>query len=970
MSQISTFPAPDIPEDFITVLKSIGPKLTKSFDGDNVIPYGQAKHFSIEAIPVNSLADLSLGLKYLAPKPLRCIIRGSFKGDAVAQVVAPPARPGQYQRVGELFDEVPHHWWCADHDDFTPVLWDPVQNPEEAIRELIETLYPPEFHTASYHWQLSASAGRTPGVLKVHLWWWLATPYTGPQVEAWVRAQKLKTDMVTLRKMQVHYVANPIFLNGTPDPMAGKRCGLHQGETEAVALDIPQDVLDMAGVRTGVTGGDLELADPTTKPGAIGAFCKAYPISRVIAEILPDLFAYAEGSDRRVTWFGGGGAPEGCFVTDDDWYLGNSHNTDPARGRLSNAWDVVRLYKFGHLDTEDDLDNPLINVNELPSHRATAAWVAELPEIKGAVSEPEGDDWPTTHDCPTYRVFDHWRGKMKPGVWYFHTEKVNDIQVLRKAWICSPLHIDALTHDAQFNNFGRLLRFKNTVGRERQWSMAMEMLCAEGIPLRAELLSMGAELDPRLAKTHLGLYLQAKVPDRKVRCTLQVGWCGDSFVLPDTAIGPTASDVIFQSGERGHIEHTQAGTTDGWRTGVAALAVGNPLLCLSLSASFAGPLLEKCGAESGGIHFVGDSSTGKTTAIEAACSTWGGPTYKRSWRATSNGMEGAAAMFNDCLLALDEISECDPREVGAIVYALANGRGKQRASRSGSARGVSSWRCVVLSSGERTIATAMAEGGHRAKAGQAVRLLDVPVARTYGAWDDLQGLANAATFSDAIKRAAATHYGHAGRAFLERLARDTRDFCANLESLKASPLFNGTDFEGQDKRAASRFGLFAMAGELATEYGVTGWPPGEATQAAAEGFKLWRSLRGRGNDERRQILERVCDFIERHGDGRFSRAHAPDENQMFNGDPDHCGAPMVRDRAGWWRDTDGAREYLFTSEGMREAVKGFDFKRALDTLQAAGALRPNAAGERSQAQRIDGRTARVYAINAENLREC
>ena len=36
-------------------------------------------------------------------------------------------------------------------------------------------------------------------------------------------------------------------------------------------------------------------------------------------------------------------------------------------------------------------------------------------------------------------------------------------------------------------------------------------------------------------------------------------------------------------------------------------------------------------------------------------------------------MEGAAALFNDCLLALDEISECDPREVGAIVYALGEG---------------------------------------------------------------------------------------------------------------------------------------------------------------------------------------------------------------------------------------------------------------------------------------------------------
>ena len=34
------------------------------------------------------------------------------------------------------------------------------------------------------------------------------------------------------------------------------------------------------------------------------------------------------------------------------------------------------------------------------------------------------------------------------------------------------------------------------------------------------------------------------------------------------------------------------------------------------------------------------------------------------------------------------------------------------------------------------------------------------------------------------------------------------------------------------------------------------------------------------------------------------------------------------------------REYLFTADGMREALKGFDFKRALDILEAAGALPP------------------------------
>ena len=567
---------------------------------------------------------------------------------------------------------------------------------------------------------------------------------------------------------------------------------------------------------------------------------------------------------------------------------------------------------------------------------------------------------PGDTERPAFIVFDDWQKhggkKYRPGVWHFGIEagKGHAPPVLTETRVCSPLHVNAVTFDGQDNNFGRLLRFKNTLGRWREWAMPMELLRAAGDELRGELLAMGVDIDPS-AKTLLANYLQAKPPKRQIRCALQVGWCDDSFVLPDVVIGPKASGVIFQSGERGHDEHTMAGTLAGWKREIAARAIGNPLLTLAVSASFAGPMLGRCNAEGGGVHFIGDSSTGKTTLIEAACSSWGGPNFRRSWRATANGMEGAAALFNDCLLALDEISECDPREIGAIIYALGNGRGKQRASRSGSARGVTRWRCFILSSGERTIATAMQEGGYRAKAGQAVRLLDVPSSRTFGAWDDLHGAASGAAFSDAIKRAAVTHHGLAGRAFLDRLTRDGRDFCAMLERIKALPKFDADDGEGQDKRAAARFALLALAGEVATEYGLTGWAEGAAINAAAEGFEAWRGLRGRGNDERRQILERVSDFLERHGDARFSAADYIDQSQ-------------TRDRAGWWRDTNEGRTYLFTSEGIREAVKGFDFNRALDALQEAGALPPpEADGKRSRSQRFGGRKVRVYPIIADKL---
>jgi len=562
---------------------------------------------------------------------------------------------------------------------------------------------------------------------------------------------------------------------------------------------------------------------------------------------------------------------------------------------------------------------------------------------------------------PRYVVLDDWtksvEGNHKPGVYYcgMTAGKKNEPPEPFDAWVCSPMHIDAVTFDGQSNNFGRLLRFKPTVGRWREWAMPMELLAGDGAQLRGELLAMGVELDPYKARQQLPHYLQSEHPKRRIHCALQVGWCGDSFVLPDAVIGPKSAGVIFQSGERGHEEHTQAGTLAGWRDGIAAKAVGNPLLMLAVSASFAGPLLQRCNSEGGGFHVVGDSSTGKTTLIEAACATWGGPGFKRSWRATANGMEGAAAMFNDCLLALDEISECDPKEVGAIVYALGNGRGKQRASRSGNARGVTRWRCFVISSGERTIATTMQEGGHRAKAGQSMRLLDIPAAQTYGAWDALHGATSPAAFSDAIKRAAAQHHGQAGRAFLEKLTFDASDLCAMLEEVKAAPMFATDGTEGQDKRAAARFALIGLAGELATDYGVTGWPVGAAGEAAAHGFKLWQSMRGKGNDERRQILQRVSGFIERHGDGRFSDADTTNDVQ-------------IRDRAGWWRDTNGGREYLFTTDGMREATKGIDFKRALDVLQEAKALpTPGANGERARFIRIAGRGVKLYPVDPDKL---
>lgn len=595
------------------------------------------------------------------------------------------------------------------------------------------------------------------------------------------------------------------------------------------------------------------------------------------------------------------------------------------------------------------------------------ATTRDVPEPASDVAQGVADvatnPIPGMEDRPCWRVWEHRNvteeRTFRPGVWYFGVKsgKGDSPPQLFEAWVCGPLQVQAVTSDVQGNNFGRLLRFKTTLGKWREWAMPMEMLRGSAEELRGELLSMGLEIDPA-ERGKLSAYLQSAKPPRQITCALEVGWADGSFVLPDKVIGPNHLNVIFQSEERSSAEYLQRGSFPAWQQGVARLAMSNPVLILALSIAFAGPLLVPCHAEGGGIHLVGESSCGKTTALEAACSVWGGPQYKRSWRATANGIEGAATLFNDNLLALDEISEADPREIDRIAYALTNGVGKQRATRTGAARAPRHWRCVILSSGERTLETSMLDGGLRPKAGQKVRLLDVPVRRRHGAWDELHGHPDGRAFSDALKSAAGMHCGHAGRLFLSRLTLDSRDLGALLEAIKTRREFSPPGAEGQERRAAARFALVALAGELATEYGVTGWPAGAATAAAAEAFSWWRAHRGEGNDERRRVIEQVVAFIDSHGSSRFQ------DVGLFEGDS----KAIIRDRVGWRERRDDGMVYYFTASGMREALKGFDFGPALDVLQAAGILHKYGAnGERAKTMRFESRSVRVYEVRATNL---
>lgn len=451
-------------------------------------------------------------------------------------------------------------------------------------------------------------------------------------------------------------------------------------------------------------------------------------------------------------------------------------------------------------------------------------------------------------------------------------------------WVCSKLEVTAFTRDAKNESWGRLLEFDDLDGTHHAWAMPMELLKGDGSEYRGALLSMGLQIaGTNKGRNLLTQYIQTSDVEQRARCVDRTGWHGNVFVMPDRTIGEDEERILYQSASTSPGTFKQKGKLTAWQSNVAALCAGNSRLMFAVSAAFAAPLLHVTGMESGGVHLRGDSSTGKTTALRAASSVWGGMEYLQRWRATDNGLEALAAQHSDCLLVLDELSQVDPKAAGEAAYMLANGGGKARANRNGGLRDPASWRILFLSSGEAGLSEHMAEAKKKPKAGQEIRLLDIPAdaGAGFGMFENLHQYANGAAFSKGLTEAASKHYGTAAQLYILKLVEHHEKVADWIK--KAQREFAHAHVDegagGQVHRAALRFALIGAAGELATKWEITGWQPGEAMQSAVTCYKAWKAQRGgAGNLEELNMLAQVRRFFEAHAEARFSDWDRPVSN--------------------------------------------------------------------------------------------
>ena len=543
---------------------------------------------------------------------------------------------------------------------------------------------------------------------------------------------------------------------------------------------------------------------------------------------------------------------------------------------------------------------------------------------------------------------------------YFVEEDKNGIS--HKRFISSPVLVTAKTRDDSSNNWGVLLQWKDDNGVKHIQALSMELFQTDGADLRKALAYQGVTIAPdQRARNLFQCYLMSYRANRYALCVDRVGWHENVFVLPHVQIGQTADNdlIVYQASNTLDNRYQSKGTLAQWQSDVAQLVASHSLLVFSLSTAFTGQLLTPLNQQGGGFHIKGGSSKGKSTALNLACSVWGNPeNFYRTWRATGNNLEHTAYMHNDGFLVLDEIGEINnPKELGNIVYMLANGMGKGRMTKQITAKPMHQWKVIFLSSGEKSLKDIMQEQGQKTKLGQEIRLADIDIDQSeHGIFDCIDFAEDGAKQSIELAKRLNQSYGVAGIAWLEYITSHKDQMIKQAEQLldQYREALAAHHTQGHIVRVANYFALVAVAGELASQANITGWQSGTAFNAVQQVFNQWLgSFEQVGDFEDREMLAHVKAFFEANESSRF---------ESITPDPDH--AERIYNRVGYWKIENGEKVfYVLPEQFKKEICKGYDSRKVARALLTHNLLEHDT-GKSVKTVRLPCRNlaVKVYAI--------
>ena len=143
--------------------------------------------------------------------------------------------------------------------------------------------------------------------------------------------------------------------------------------------------------------------NPLEKPGLVGAFCRCYDIDTAIEKFLPDIYTACAMPDRYT--YAKGSTAAGLVLYDGGVFAYSNHATDPASGKLCNAFDLVRVHLYGDRDEDSAPDTPM---SRRPSFLAMSDLAAGDTEVKRLLNRERLDRARADFDHPGDEDDEHW----------------------------------------------------------------------------------------------------------------------------------------------------------------------------------------------------------------------------------------------------------------------------------------------------------------------------------------------------------------------------------------------------------------------------------------------------------------------------------------------------------------------------------------------------------------------------------
>lgn len=141
------------------------------------------------------------------------------------------------------------------------------------------------------------------------------------------------------------------------------------------------------GAKRPTTGKKAEV--PTEKKGIVGAFCRAFDVPAAIERFIPEVYTPGDENSTKPRYtYTAGSSSNGAVIEDDGLFLYSHHGTDPCAERLVNAFDLVRIHKFGDMD--DDLPEGT-SPTDTPSYREMVRLCKGVEEVQMELPSIEDD---------------------------------------------------------------------------------------------------------------------------------------------------------------------------------------------------------------------------------------------------------------------------------------------------------------------------------------------------------------------------------------------------------------------------------------------------------------------------------------------------------------------------------------------------------------------------------------------------